>query len=76
MIDINVDLLLWSIIILIKKISATRANKFTESGIKNENISNQGLAEELHHPNIRKFKNRKVHLSFIDNFWDSDLVDK
>ena len=68
MIDINVDLLLWSIIILIKKISATRANKFTESGIKNENISNQGLAEELHHPNIRKFKNRTVHLSFIDNF--------
>ena len=59
-----------------KKISATRANKFAESGIKNENISDQGLAEKLHYPNIRKFKNRKVHLSFIDNIWDADLVDK
>ena len=29
-------------------------------GIKNENMSNQQLAEELHRPIIRKFKKRKV----------------
>ena len=47
-----------------KKISATRAqsetlateNKFAGSCIKNENISNNELAEELHKPIIRKFK--------------------
>ena len=58
-----------------KKTSATRArletlapetlamratwNEFVGSGIKNENISNQGLAEELHKPIIRKFGKRK-----------------
>ena len=59
--DINVELLQWSIIFLIKKTSA--------SGIKNENISNKKLAEELHKPIIRKFKKRKVHSSVIDNIW-------
>ena len=47
-----------------KKTSATRAqsetlatqNKFTGSCIKNENISNNKLAEELLKPIIRKFK--------------------
>ena len=29
-------------------------------GIKNEGMSNQQLAEELHKPIIRKFKKRKV----------------
>ena len=45
---------------------ATRAtqNKFAGSGIKNENISNKELAEELHKPIIRKFKKRKVHSPF------------
>ena len=37
------------------------------SGIKNENISNKELAEELHKPVICKFKKRKVHSPFIDN---------
>ena len=37
------------------------------SSIKNENISNKELAEELHKPVIRKFKKRKVHLPFVDN---------
>ena len=33
----------------------------SSSGIKNENISNKDLAEELHKPITRKFKKRKVH---------------
>ena len=39
------------------------------SSIKNENISNKELAEELHKPVIRKFKKRKAHLPFVDNIW-------
>ena len=37
------------------------------SGIKNENISNTELAEELHKPIIRRFSKRKLHSPFIDN---------
>ena len=37
------------------------------SGIKNDNISNKELAEELHKPIFRKFKKRKAHSPFIDN---------
>ena len=33
------------------------------------------LAGELHKSNIRKFEKRKVHSSFIDNIWGSDLDD-
>ena len=52
----------------------TRAtqNKFAGSGIKNENISNKELAQELHKPVIRKFGKRKVHSPFIDNIWGAD----
>ena len=47
----------------------------TSSGeIKNENMFNKELAEELHKPMIRKFKNRKVFSSFIGN-WGADLAD-
>ena len=35
--------------------------KTSGSGIKNENISNKELAEELHKPIIKKFKERKLH---------------
>ena len=42
-----------------KKNSATRANKFAGSGIKNDIISNKELADELHKPIIRKLKKRK-----------------
>ena len=38
-------------------------------GIKNEDISNKELAEELHKPIIRKFNKRKVHSPFIDSIW-------
>ena len=47
----------------------------TGGGIKNENMSDQQLAEELHKQIIRKFKKRKVHSSFIDNVWGADLAD-
>ena len=59
MIDINVDLLQWSITFFDKKSSG--------SGIKNENMSDQQLSEELHKQIIRKFEKRKVHSTFIDN---------
>ena len=39
------------------------------AGIKNEIKENQELANELHKPIIRKFKNRKVYSSFKDNIW-------
>ena len=43
------------------------------SGIGNE--PNYQLANELHKPIIRKFKNRKVYSSFRDNIWGVDLAD-
>ena len=42
--------------------------KTSGSGIKNENMSDQQLAEELHKPIIRKFKKRKVQSPFVDIF--------
>ena len=42
------------------KKSAMCAYKFTGSGIKNENIPNKELVEDLHKPIIKKFKKRKV----------------
>ena len=52
---------------------ATR-NKFAGSGIKDENIYNNELAEELYKPIIRKSKERKVRSHFIDNIWGADIV--
>ena len=43
------------------------------SGIANE--PNYQLANELHKPIIRKFKKRRVYLSFRDNIWGVDLAD-
>ena len=42
------------------------------SGIVNE--PNYQLANELHKPIIRKFKERKVYSSFRDNIWGVDLA--
>ena len=36
---------------------------------------NQQLAEELHKPIIKKFKERKIHAAFKDNIWGADLAD-
>ena len=49
--------------------------KTSGSGIKNENMSDQQLAEKLHKRIIRKFKKRKIHSTFIDNIWGADLAD-
>ena len=48
-------------------------NKSCGSGIANE--PNYQLANELHKPVIRKFKNRKVYSSFRENIWGVDLAD-
>ena len=49
--------------------------KSADSGIKNEILENQQLAEELYKPIIKKFKQRKVYSSFKDNAWAADLAD-
>ena len=49
--------------------------KTSGSGIKNENISNKEVAEELHKPIIIKFKKWKVHSSFLENIWGVGLAD-
>ena len=49
--------------------------KSSGSDIKNQNISNKELAEELQKPIIRKFKKRKVQSPLIENIWGADLAD-
>ena len=66
-IDIKEFLLQWFIDFLIKRQLKGRT-------VKNENISNKELAEQLHKPLIKKFKKRKVKSSFIDNIWWADLA--
>ena len=41
------------------------------SGIKNENISNNELPEELHKPIPRKFKKGTLQSVFLENVWDT-----
>ena len=70
MMDVKGVLLQWFVIFfffLIKKLLVEQ--------LKNENVSNKELAKELHKPIIKKFKKRKVHSSFIDNIWGTDLAD-
>ena len=43
--------------------------------VKNENISNEELAEELHKPITKKFKKKKVQSPFLDNVWGVDNAD-
>ena len=58
------------------KKSASLADKSASGGtIKNENISNEELSEELQKLIIRKFKKRKVHSTFIDHICVADLAD-
>ena len=49
--------------------------KYSGSSIKNKNILNKQLVEELHKPIIRKFNKRKPQSHFIDNIWGADLAD-
>ena len=55
--DVKRVLIQWFIKFSIKKNSG--------SSIKNENILNKKLAEELHKPIIKKFKKRKVQSPYI-----------
>ena len=48
--------------------------KLSGNAIRNEIMSNQELAEQLHKPIIRKLVKRKVHSSFINNIWSADLA--
>ena len=45
--------------------AATHTNKYE---IKNENVFNKKLAEELYKPIIRNFNKRKVHFLFIRSY--------
>ena len=49
--------------------------KTSGSSIKNENMSDQQLAEEFPQPIIKKLKKRKVSSIFVDNIWGVDLAD-
>ena len=49
--------------------------KTSGNGIKNENMSDQQLAGEMHKLIIKKIKKRKVQSSFIDNIWGADRDD-
>ena len=49
--------------------------KISGWAIKNKNMSNKELVEELHKSIIRKFNKRKVDSSFIDNIWGAELAD-
>ena len=63
MMDIKEVLLQWFINFIDKKSSATRVDKVAGGATKNKNMPNQQLAEELHKPIIRKYKNAKyTHL--------------
>ena len=50
-------------------------SKTSAIGIKNEDIINKELAEELHKLIVRKFKERKAQSPFIENIWGADLAD-
>ena len=52
---------------MVYNFSDQKSKKASGSGIKNENISNKELAEELHKPIIKKINKRNVHSPFIDN---------
>ena len=49
--------------------------KTSDSGTKNESMSDQQLAQELHKLIIRKFKKGKVYWTFIKNIRSADLAD-
>ena len=49
--------------------------KSTGSGIKNQIIQNQQLANKLHKPIIREFSKRNIYSLFKDIIWGADLAD-
>ena len=58
-----------------KKTSVGVALLGNKSVVKNQNMSNKELPEELHKPIFRKFEKREVHPLFIDDVWVADLAD-
>ena len=52
-----------------------REKSASGSTVKNECITNQESAEQLHKQLIRKFEKRKIYSPFRDNIWGADLVD-
>ena len=50
-----------------------RAKKFAGSGIKNGNMSEQQLVEEIHELLMTKLKKRKLQSPFTGNIWGADL---
>ena len=64
MLDNKLELFQWFISFLDEKTSG-----------ENEIIANKELAEELQKPIIRKFNKIKVHSTFIDNIWGTNLAD-
>ena len=75
--DINLELASMIYKFFDKKSSATGSrsealatqNKLADGGIKNENISNEELIEELRKQIIRKLKKIKVYSTLIQYFW-------
>ena len=55
-----------------KKFSGTNTS---DGAVKNEIMSNQELAQELHQPIVRKFEKRKVYSSFKANICGAVVVD-
>ena len=49
-----------------KKYASLTDKSASTGAVKNENISDEEFAEELHKPIIRKLEKGKVHSSFID----------
>ena len=73
--SINVDLLQWFINFLLKKSPGDVATLGNKSAVKNDNMSNKVLAEELRKPVLKTFNKRKVQSPFIDNILGADLLE-
>ena len=56
-------------------VSKSCSKKTAGGAVKNEIMQNKELSKELHKPIIKKFVERKVYLSFIDNISGADLAD-
>ena len=49
--------------------------KTTGKGIKNENMSDQQIAGEIHKQMFKKFRKTKVRSPFIDKVWHVNFAD-
>ena len=52
-----------------KKNSGGAGMLSNKSAVKNKDMSNKELAEELYKPNVGKFEKKKVHSSLTDYIW-------